>query len=147
MKTRLLRGASDCGDNNVVGNLAGLGAGATAIISFDLGTDWDQFEQVDVMLSIMGPSSGANAVQLFGSEAQGDVVLGPTRAKRLGYQYNTAPSGVNSAVTVAGGAQNIFVRPWGRYLVMSLVNADGSNAFGAASFAAFIAFPRSSTTQ
>lgn len=148
MKTSLIQGTSDLpgGDARVTGGLANLAASQTAIVSFDLGTDWDHYEQVDVMINVAGPASGGN-VQLFGSNTLGETTVAPTKARRLGYQYNTAPSGVQSLITSSGGAQNIFVRPWGRYLMLSITNADGANAFGAGSFAAFLAYPRTSSMQ
>lgn len=112
----------------VSGDVSGLAAASTAVMLFDVGPDWDQYHTITINVNPVGPSSGFSNLQFSGRD---DPVAAIDPLRRMGPANSTAGQVYSGAVTTAGGAQQFVVRPAGRYVVVSLTNADGANAQGA----------------
>lgn len=111
----------------VSGNPASLALSASVNCIFDLGPKWDQYSIVNVGISPVGPSSGFSNISIASS-----ATAALDSSRRLGYAFAAAAGNVLIAsATVAAGAIQAVVRPLGRYLVVSVTNADGVNALGA----------------
>ena len=121
----------------VSGDPAGLAASGTVLVQFDLGPDWDQYRTAAVVLAPIGPSTGFSAVQAFGGVAPG----APSANFRLRDAQATALGTINASVTTTSGAQQLNVRPLGRYLTISITNADVGNAVGATSHVVCAVYP------
>lgn len=120
----------------VSGDVASLAASASINCIFDLGPDFDQYVAVAIKVNPAGPSSGLSAVQVFGSDTAG--VNANRRFKDIS---QPGPATINAAITVATGCSELWVRPHGRIVVVSVTNADGVNALGAGSKISLSAYP------
>lgn len=120
----------------VSGTIANLAASGFATIIFDLGADWRQYCLVDVTVTPVGPSSGLNPVQFTGSDtpaANGN--------RRRGSPMATGATTYFLNLATASSTQSVWMRPAGRYLVMTATNADAANALGAAAKVTLCAYP------
>lgn len=114
----------------VSGSPANLALSATVTTIFDLGLDWSRVTFVTISILSTGPSSGFSGIVLTGSDT---AAANPARRLRSEPNANDFASVATGAVTTAAGAQAAIVRPQGRYVTVSLTNADGVNAQGAGS--------------
>lgn len=110
----------------VSGSPANLALSASANVLFDLGQDWHQYTSVNLAISSVGPSSGLSNVQVSSSDT--NAINTNRRLKDIGA---VGPGAIAASITTAGGVQQLSVRPMGRYLFVSVTNADGANAQGA----------------
>jgi len=120
----------------VSGSPANLAASGSVICVFDLGQDWHQYPNIQVSVSSTAPSSGLSGVQLYGSD---NVTL--NSARRLKESLVSGFSTIFASLTTANGAQQCFIKPMGRYLHVSLTNADATNAQGATAKVTVAAYP------
>lgn len=123
------------GDPGVVGTLAGLAANATGEVQFDLGVDWQLFTVAQLWILPSAPSSGLNAIQIFGGDTLG------ARTWRIGNSNSTGPNTSYFNITSAGGPQTYLFRPIGRYITVAALNADAVNAVGASANCMIVAYP------
>lgn len=122
----------------VSGTPANLAAAASVACLFDLGPDWDQYATVQLAVRANGPSSGYSSVSASGRDTP-VAVMNQSR-----YLREAGSSGFGilfASLTTANTAGVAVVRPSGRYVVVNLVNADASNAMGAAAGVTLTAFP------
>lgn len=112
----------------ISGTLSSLAASASVTILFDLGPNWDVYPGVAISVAPLAPSSGLTAVKIMSSDTTTVNAARVCPAAASGVF-----AGLNVAITVAGGAQSITVRPMGRYLFVQATNADAINALGASS--------------
>lgn len=122
---------TDNGDSRVTGTIANLAASAVVTIYFDLGVDWMYYNSIGVTLLPTTPSTGISNVQLFGTDVNGSFIT----ARRLGSLAATSASATIfiGSMTSASGSQTIYTKPIGRYVVLSVTNADATNALGSSS--------------
>lgn len=120
----------------VSGNPASLAASATVVSLFDLGQDWSQYTRVQISISPASPSTGFSGVKINSSD---NVTLDVTRA--LNEVDGTAFGSLNASITTASGAQVATVRPLGRFLHVSMTNADATNAMGAGAICIIGVYP------
>lgn len=120
----------------VSGSPANLAASASVSIVFDLGPDWDQYGVAAVGVLPMGPSSGFASVQAMGSDTG---VANP--ARRLKDMAVSGSANSSYAVSTGSNGHTFHVRPFGRYIVVSVTNADAANAIGAAAKVSMAAYP------
>lgn len=121
----------------VSGDIASLAALGSVNVIFNLGSNWDQYNYLQVAVAVIGPSTGLSAVQVFGSTTPGIDATSP----RLGPIYSVAYTPLSAAITVAGGVASAIFRPMGQYVAVSATNADGVSATGAASKITLGAYP------
>jgi len=112
----------------VSGDIASLALSATVDCIFDLGPDFDQYVTVSVKIAPIGPSSGTTACTVSSSDS-----VAANLNRRLRDPATAAGTMINAAVTVASGVGEFYARPHGRFLHVSITNADGVNALGATS--------------
>jgi hypothetical protein len=111
------------------GNPASLAASGSVTALFDLGQDWHQYSHVVISVASSGPSSGLTINRITGSDTSTENLRRPVRgADGAGFGAVSAVS-----VTTAAGALSGIVHPMGRYLFVTVTNADGANAQGATS--------------
>ena len=122
----------------VSGNPANLAASASVTCVFNLGTDWDQYTELQVSVKCQAPSSGFTKVSVQGSDTT--VLTSGVRRCRSS-QDSAIGSTLYESVSSAVGAIQFNVRPWGRYVFVSLTNGDAVNAAGALSAVAIAAYP------
>jgi hypothetical protein len=118
------------------GDLASLGAAASADMLFDLGRDWEQYHYAQISFSLAGPSSGLTAIT-----ALGNMTKSLTVGSRLVKNYSAVFAALNEVLTTAAGPSGIVVRPMGRFLIVKVTNADGANPLGALSQCSVAAYP------
>lgn len=125
----------------VSGSIASLASNAHGIVSFDLGEQWDQYTMVQVVLFPVAPMTALNTVTIYGSEAAALAVADLVAARILGTPGAATPSQAKATnLAPATGAQTMWVRPCGRFVVVDFFNQDGTNAAGATSSIAFAAY-------
>lgn len=111
----------------VSGNPASLAASASVTALFDLGQDWHQYSHVQVAVAPSGPSSGLTITGITGSDTSTANTRRPLRgADGAGFGAITSVS-----VPTAGGPLAGIMHPMGRYMHITVANADGANAQGA----------------
>lgn len=111
----------------VSGNPASLAASASVTALFDLGQDWNQYSHVVIAINPSGPSSGLTVTGITGSDTSTANTRRPLRgADGAGFGAITALS-----VPTAGGPLAGIVHPLGRYMHVTVANADAVNAQGA----------------
>jgi len=120
----------------VSGTPANLVASAAVDVIFDLGQDWHQYVAVQVSVFLAGPSTGANPVYFTGSDTAAKNVN-----RRLVGASSASLSSIYANVTTSGSTQAVVVRPMGRYLTVTMLNADATNAMGATSKITMAAYP------
>lgn len=111
----------------VSGNPSGLADGATAPVVFDLGPEWDQYPIIGLIIYPVGATS-LSAVTPVGSDT-------PTYnyGRRLTGAFTVAGgfSQIYGTCTSANGSITSYVRPAGRYVVITMTNTAGSGVMGA----------------
>lgn len=122
----------------VTGSPASMAASATVAVLFDLGADWDQYATVQVTLRPLGPSSGFSGVSFSGRDTP---VAAQNLVRSLREVSSSAFAITFASVTTANAAAVAMLRPFGRYVVVMVTNADAANATGAGSRVALAAFP------
>lgn len=122
----------------VSGDIASLAASGSVSVIFDLGPHWDRYGMAAVAVTPNGPSSGLNAVQVFGSDSTAYDFT-----KRLGHAFGTGWTATHSNLTTANGPMQSNVRPSGRYLIIQAANADAVNAQGVQATVIVSAYPHS----
>jgi len=129
------------GDASVTGSIAGLAISSHAYVSFDLGTDWDTFSMVGVMVDPTAPETALNTVTIYGSENAYISAADPVPSRILGVPGSATPSQAKfTNIAPATGCQTIWVRPAGRFVCVDFFNQDGANAVGAAAAINFCAY-------
>lgn len=122
----------------VSGSPANLAASASVTCLFDLGADWDQYTELQVSVKCSAPSSGFTGVSVQGSDTT-TLTSGVRRCRSS--QDSAIGSTLYESVSSSVGAIQFNVRPWGRYVFVSLTNGDAVNAAGALSAVAIAAYP------
>lgn len=120
----------------VSGDPAGLAASATLQVSFDLGPEWDQYVLCALNVFVQGPSSGLAGILLRPSDSLVAVIA---RASRDAFSTNASP--LAAALSAASAVAEYGLRPKGRYVLLSMTNADAVNACGATSKVTLTAYP------
>jgi len=111
----------------VSGNPASLAASANVTALFDLGQDWHQYSHVLVSVLSSAPASGLTLNRITGSDTNTENLKRTLRgADGAGFGAVT-----NVSVPAAGGALTGIVHPMGRYVFVTVTNADATNAQGA----------------
>lgn len=136
MQTDVAQVPGGAGAGWVSGTPSGLAASATVNCVFDLGPDWDQYGVAAVGVLPIGPSSGMANVQAMGSDN-----TAPNPARRLKDMAVAGSANSSFAINTSSNGHTFHVRPFGRYLIVSVSNADAANALGAASKVSVAAYP------
>jgi len=113
----------------VSGDVANLALSAAFAAVFDLGPDWQNVEEVTVMVNVAAPSTGFSNVATTFSDtpALENRRRPPTRAT-LGYSATFGTS-----ILTTNGPVGATFPVAGRYLTVAGSNADAVNATGPAS--------------
>ena len=119
----------------VSGTPANLADGATVDVLFDLGPLWQQYTQVQ--LSILS----ATATSLSSIQASSSDTTTKNTLRRLRTIDSTAVGTMFATITTVQGPQQVFVRPMGRYLFVTLTNTAAGGAQGATSKVVAAAYP------
>jgi hypothetical protein len=111
----------------VSGTISNLAASASFTSVFDLGSDWDQYNFVQLLIAVDGPSTGLINVTAESSDT-------PTRdpRRRLAPGFSGSPTGLFSTFS-SGDYRTAWFRPAGRYFITNGSNGDASNATGGSS--------------
>lgn len=121
----------------VSGDLGGLAASGSIDIFFDLGPSWAAYSLVQIGHTGVSGSSGVTVATVRSSDDTAldvqDIVLNSAFGTALGQL-----TGTSSAAGRTG-----FVRPQGRYLIVSMTNADAVNPVGAGASVRVTAYPQS----
>lgn len=122
----------------VSGSIANLAASAAVTCLFDLGPDWQQYNELVVAVKPAAPSSGLTGVMMTSRD---DATAASNFNRQLGHRYGSAANGnaISGAPTTSATWN---VRPMGRYLTVVATNADAVNAQGAGAKLTVAAFPR-----
>jgi hypothetical protein len=125
----------------VAGTPAGLAALGVVNCMFDLGPNWRDYPILQVVISPVGPSSGFNPVVM---SSRDDAVAAANVHRRLGQIAANVVSGnvISAALTTASGSAGFMVRPMGRFLVITLTNADALSALGVTAKVTVVGYPQ-----
>jgi len=130
------------GDAHVTGTIAGLAVSSHAYVNFDLGPAWDLFSQVQIILCPVAPMTALNTVTVYGAEAPYSTAADVVPSRILGIPGAAVPSQAKfTNLAPATGAQAVWVRPAGRFIVVDFFNQDPTNAAGPTSAITFAAYP------
>lgn len=136
METDVAQVAAGAGPGWVSGTPAGLAAAGSTAVVFDLGPDWRQYTVAQVGVLPMGPSSGLSGVQAMGSD---NTSSNP--ARRLKDLSVVGSANSSFSISTASNGHGFIVRPFGRFLIVTMTNADAANALGAASKVSVALYP------
>ena len=121
----------------VSGSIASLAASASVDTIFDLGPSWAQYVNIAIGIKSSGPSIALGSISVYGSDT---TTISPHR------RLNATPDDVSippasSYVYTAIGGNMLKLRPFGRYVIVSVTNVDSTNAQGALSGIDLAAYP------
>lgn len=120
----------------VSGSPAALADGAGATVVFDLGPDWQQYVVAQIVVLSTAAGGSLSAIQDYGSDTPGI-----TSARRMKEALAAGSTTTFLTVTSAVGPQAHYVRPIGRYVVMSMTNTATFGAQGAGAKVTLAAYP------
>jgi hypothetical protein len=111
----------------ISGDVAGLAAGQTTTVIFDLGPNWADYVRGTVMLYLSGPTvaSGASAIW------NGNDLSAPNRERAIA--FNGTTSSFVTTITPPNWGGFTFVIH-GRYVFITVTNADATLAYSATSY-------------
>lgn len=136
METGVGQVAAGYGPGWVSGDPASLAANSSVLLVFDLGEEWTQYGELQILGSQVGPSSSVTYM-LRGSNSAAPV--GVTRALRDLQSTGVTP--VSAAIS-SGQAVGVFrVRPVGRYLIVQFINNDAAAATSPTAKVVLTAYP------
>lgn len=127
---------SNQGDSsNVAGSIAGLAAGASTTVGFNMGFSWYDKELAYVTIYHQGPSAGGTA-QIVSQQSLSFVAPDPASNNNIFLPlYFSGSTNSGAALALVPNQQNTFVvRPATRQLHVRVTNTDGVNAFGAGAY-------------
>jgi hypothetical protein len=124
--------------NRVTGAIASLAASGETQVTFDLGQNYDQYSLVQVIIDPTSPETALNTITIYGTDSVGDIL---STGRILGVPGAATPSQAKfTNLAPATGAQAVWVRPLGRFIVVDFKNNDATNALGAGAQINFAAY-------
>lgn len=128
--------STDSGDGRVTGTIANLAGSASTFIYFDLGPDWMYYNYVSVYIQSTGPSTGLGSIGVAGNDTPTS-----TGARYQNYAQATGNAVIFATLNTSTTHNVAQTRPFGRYLIIHVTNADATNAQGAGSRVVIAAYP------
>lgn len=119
----------------VSGTPANLADGATVDVLFDLGPLWQQYAEVQMSIN------SSTATSLSSVQASSSDTTTKNTLRRLRTIDSTPVSTMFATISTVTGPQQVFLRPMGRYLFVTLTNTAAGGAQGATSKVAAAAYP------
>lgn len=120
----------------ISGTPSSLAASATVLCLFDLGPNWRQYPFLQVAVFPSGPSTGMNNIWIGCSDTP---TIGTTR--RLNYASHAGIQQIYVTQNSSNGCGTFHSRPMGRYVGVSITNADATNPLGASAKVTIAAYP------
>jgi hypothetical protein len=130
------------GDAAMSGSIASLPVSTHGYLCVDLGTEWQAYSLVQAIINLAGPMTTATATFYGADSLMQAGAQDVATARLLGIPGSSTPTQAKfAAINPANGQQAVWLRPAGRFILVDVLNADSTNAGGAASRIDFVAYP------